>query len=279
MPDMHTLAKDMEQAKEEFRRQYEMAIKVLRDFGLELGDYEVAIRFTRDFYEENREFIRDLVRTVNRPVLIQMWDERFFYFVLKFEFNFVDAMNKAAALSTVQIDVENAQRYGITYYDENGEKKHPYILHCSPSGAVERVIYAMLEKAHMDAAQGKKPMLPVWLSHVQMRVIPVKSEFTDFAVDVMNSFRDHGFRVDVDDRDLSVSRKIRDAEKEWIPYIVVVGEKEMSSGKLTVRIRGDGVREMSREELLEELRNRTAGFPKRKLPLPPLLSMRPKFRG
>ncbi len=278
MPDMHTLAKDMPQAMEEFKKQYEMAIRVLQDFGLELGDYEVAIRFTRDFYNENKEFIKELVKLVNRPVLIQMWDERFFYFVLKFEFNFVDSLDKAAALSTVQIDVENAKRYGITYYDENGEEKYPYILHCSPSGAVERVLYAMLEKADMDAKKGKKPMLPVWLSPTQVRIIPVKDDFLGCSIQEMDFFAEHGFRVDVDDRDLSVSRKIRDAEKEWIPYIVVIGEKEKERDILTVRIRGDGVKEMKREELLKILQEKTKGKPRRRLPLPPLLSQRPKFR-
>ncbi len=279
MPDMHTLAMDMEQAKDDFRKQYEMAIDVLRSFGLNLGDYEVAIRFTRDFYESNRDFIVGLVKLVNRPVLIQMWDERFFYFVLKFEFNFIDNMDKAAALSTVQIDVENAQRYGITYYDENGEKKNPYILHCSPSGAVERVMYSMLEKAYMESKKGKKPMFPVWLAPTQLRIIPVKDDFLGCAIQEMYALMQHGLRVDVDDRDLSVSRKIRDAEKEWIPYIVVIGEKEKAHGNLTVRVRGDGVKVMKRDELVRIIREQTAGYPKRRLPLPSLLSQRPKFRG
>lgn len=278
MPDMHTLAADMSQAMDEFKKQYEMAIEVLKDFGLELGDYEVAIRFTRDFYEENKEFIKELVKLVDRPVLIQMWDERFFYFVLKFEFNFVDSLNKAAALSTVQIDVENAKRYGITYYDENGEERHPYILHCSPSGAVERIMYAMLEKADMVAKRGKKPMLPVWLSPTQVRIIPVKDDFLGCSIQEMDFLAKQGFRADVDDRDLSVSRKIRDAEKEWIPYIVVIGEKEKEKNVLTVRVRGEGVKEMKREELLNLLKEQTEGYPKRRLPLPPLLSQRPRFR-
>ncbi len=278
MPDMHTFAADMKQAMDEFKKQYEMAIEVLKDFGLELGDYEVAIRFTRDFYEENREFVESLVKIVNRPVLIQMWDERFFYFVLKFEFNFVDAMNKAAALSTVQIDVENAQRYGITYYDEEGEKKHPYILHCSPSGAVERVIYSMLEKAYLDSKRGKKPMLPVWLSPVQVRIIPVSDSFLGCSLDFMSQLKSAGIRVDVDDREMSVSKKIREAEMEWIPYIVVIGEKEMKSGKITVRIRGNGVKEMERDALKNEILEKIKGKPLRKWPLPEMLSMRPKFR-
>ncbi len=278
MPDMHTFAADMEQAKEDFKRQYEMAIEVLKDFGLNLGDYEVAIRFTRKFYEENKEFIRSLVELVNRPVLIQMWDERFFYFVLKFEFNFVDAMNKAAALSTVQIDVENAERYGITYYDEKGDKKYPYILHCSPSGAVERVIYAMLEKASMDSKKGIKPMFPVWLSPVQVRIIPVKDEFKEYGDKIMMSLEDEKIRIDLDDRDMTVSRKIREAEKEWIPYIVVVGEREVKEGNITVRIRGGDVKTMLVEELAKIIKEKTKDKPFRKLPLPKYLSLRPKFR-
>ena len=79
-------------------------------------------------------------------MLIEIWKEKFFYFVLKWEFNFIDNLGKASALSTDQIDVENAARYNIEFVDEEGSKKNPIILHNSPSGAVERVIYALLEK-------------------------------------------------------------------------------------------------------------------------------------
>ena len=278
MPDMHTIAKNMEEAKEEFKRQYEMAITVLKDFGLNLGDYEVAIRFTRDFYDENREFVVNLVKLVNRPVLIQMWDERFFYFVLKFEFNFVDAMNKAAALSTVQIDVENAERYKITYYNEHGEEKYPFILHCSPSGAVERIIYAMLEKAYMDSQKGIKPSFPLWLSPTQVRVIPVKDEFIGYAEDTMTFFESKGIRTDLDDRDMTVSKKIREAEKEWIPYIVVMGEKEVKEGTITVRRRNGKIETLNPERLISEIEEKIRDMPKKPLPLPKKLSMRPRFR-
>ena len=278
MPDMHTLAKDEEEARNEFKRQYKMAIDVLKDFNLNLEDYEVAIRFTRDFYEKNSDFIVSLVKIVNKPVLIQMWDERFFYFILKFEFNFVDNMNKAAALSTVQIDVENAKRYNISYYDENGDKKYPYILHCSPSGAVERIIYAMLEKAYKDARNGKKPVFPLWLSPTQVRIVPVKKEFEEYSMKIMAKIKSHSIRVDLDDRDMTVSRKIREAEKEWIPYIIVIGEREIKSGKITVRVRGNGVREMELDKLLEEMEKKLENKPRKKLPLLDFLSMRPKFR-
>ncbi len=140
---------------------------------MDLSDYEVAIRFTKDFYDENKEFIEGLVDIVEKPVLIEMWDERFFYFVLKFEFNFVDTLDKASALSTVQIDVENAERYDISYVDENGEKKKPILLHCSPSGAIERVMYALLEKAAREAEQASCPCSRPGSRPPRSRIIPV----------------------------------------------------------------------------------------------------------
>ncbi len=152
--------------------------------GIDLADYEVAIRFTKDFYNENREFIEGLVDIVKKPVLIEMWDERFFYFVLKFEFNFVDTMDKASALATVQIDVENAERYDITYIDEAGERQQPILLHCSPSGAIERVMYALLEKAARLSEEGKLPMLQTWLSPTQIRVIPVAERHQARALEI-----------------------------------------------------------------------------------------------
>jgi len=279
MPDMHTVAKDLQQAMEEFKKQYKLSMEVLRGVGLTPEDYEVAIRFTEDFWNENKDFIVELARIIGKPVLIEMWKQRFFYFILKFEFNFVDNLDKAAALSTVQIDVENAQRFGITYYDENGEEKYPLILHCSPSGAIERVMYAILEKQAKLMKQGKKPMYPLWLSPIQVRVIPVSDKYLDYALYVAGKLEGAKIRVDVDDRNERLNKKIREAEKEWVPYIVVVGENEKRMRVITVRKRESGQYEMHIEDLIKEIKQKTEGFPYKPRPLPLLVSMRPKFRG
>jgi len=282
MPDMHTIARDMEQAKQEFFNQYKLSVETLREIGLEPEDYEVAIRVTRDFYNENKDFVHSLVDILKKPILVEMWDQRFFYFVLKFEFNFVDALNKASALSTVQIDVENAERYGITYVNEKGEKVYPLILHCSASGAIERCMYALLEKAYMEKEKGKLPMLPVWLSPTQVRIIPVSERYLDYALDVASKMKD--VRVDVDDRDETLGKKIRDASTEWIPYIAVVGEVEEKEGNLTVTIRAESTLKeqkrvkMTPEELVERIRKECEGKPFKPLPLPIRLSLRPAFR-
>ena len=278
MPDMHTLCRDMSEALEEFKQQYEVCMRVLADIGFSTRDYEVAIRFTRDFYEAHRDFIKELVRIAGKPVLIELWDQRFFYFVLKFEFNFVDALGKASALSTVQIDVENAARYGIRYIDARGEEKEPIILHCSPSGAIERCMYALLEKAYMDKERGTPPMLPLWLSPTQLRLIPVAERHHEYIRAILPAL--DGIRVDVDDREETVSKKIRDAGREWIPYVGVIGDREVERGTVNVNIRAtQQVEEMDVEELRRRIAEGTKGRPYRKLPLPLRLSERVRFVG
>ncbi|MHC1584669.1 MAG: threonine--tRNA ligase [Candidatus Syntropharchaeia archaeon] len=279
MPDMHTLCSDMDQAIDEFRKQYEMCIDVLDHIGID--SYEVAIRFTADFYKSNASFIQELVRIIKKPVLIEMWDERFFYFVLKFEFNFLDALNKASALSTVQIDVENAERYGITYIDKENREIKPIILHCSPSGAIERCMYALLEKAYLDMERGLLPQLPVWLSPTQLRLIPVADRHVEYAKKIASELE--GIRIDIDDREESVGKKIRDAGMEWIPYVGVIGDEEVEGDFLTVTIRSESELKKPKkvrfklEEIKEKIRKETNGMPFYPLPLPLLLSERARF--
>jgi len=285
MPDMHTFCKDMGEALKEFKRQYEQCMRVLEGIGFSMKDYEVAIRFTRDFYDDdaNKEFISELVRIAGKPVLIERWDQRFFYFVLKFEFNFVDALGKASALSTVQIDVENAERYGIKYVDANGEEKSPIILHCSPSGAIERCMYALLEKAYLEKERGVLPMLPLWLSPTQLRIIPVAERHLEYIEGILPAL--NGIRVDVDDREETVSKKIRDAGREWIPYVAVVGDKEVEKKTLSVTIRGElskgkqKQKEMDVLELKKLIETGLKNKPFHNLPLSYRLSERAKFVG
>lgn len=275
MPDMHTLVSDMDGAKHEFFEQFKLCIRWMEDLGT---NFETGIRFVRSFYEENKEFVASLVKQLGRPVLVEMWDERPFYFVMKFEFNFVDALKKASALSTVQIDIENTERFDLTYINEAGERVYPLMLHTSVSGAIDRNVFALLEQAYMDGQKGTKPSLPLWLSPTQVRLLPINEELIPFCEDIVTQLAD--VRADVDDRSESLGKKIRAAEKEWIPYIVVIGEKERESGLLSVRIRSTGEKaDMSVEQLRETLRAQTVGVPYRPLPLPALLSKRPKFRG
>ena len=281
MPDCHALCGDLDQAKKEFFSRFRLCKEILEE-GLELRkeDYELAIRFTKDFYEQNKDFIMSLAKMNEKPTLIELWEEQFFYFITKWEFNFVDNMNKASALSTDQIDIENAERYDITYADEKGERKHPMILHCSPSGAIERCVYAILEKAFREQQKGGIPILPLWLAPIQVRVIPVADGFLEHAQKIADEIEQHQIRVDLDDRPLTMQKKVRDAETEWINYIIVIGQREVDSGILPVRDRKDGkIRKVKPEKFVGEIKEKVKNKPFKPLALPKFVSQRPRFFG
>ncbi|HEX9862536.1 MAG TPA: threonine--tRNA ligase [Candidatus Bathyarchaeia archaeon] len=280
MPDCHAFCMDLEQAKKEFMTRFNMCIDVLANIGLTKDDYEIAMRFTRGFYDENKAFLAELAKTFGKPILAEVWNERFFYFILKWDLNFVDNQDKAAALSTDQIDVENAKRYEITYVDEKGEKQYPLILHCSPSGAIERDIYALLEKAYREQMKGKAPMFPLWLSPTQVRLIPISDKYMGKVEEIAKKIEAACIRVDIDDTSATLQKKIREAEQEWVPYVVVIGEKEIESGMLAVRDRESrGQQNLAVDELLAKVHAKIDGKPFKALPLPRSLSKRPQFHG
>ena len=280
MPDVHAFCRNLDQAKEEFIKRFNFSAEVLDGIGIHNADYELGIRVTEDFYNNNKDFVNKLVQIHGKPVLVEMWKERIFYFILKWERNFVDNLDKASALSTDQIDVENGERYDIKFMDEDGAQKHPLILHCSPSGAIERDIYALLEKAAFDMKAGKPPMLPLWLSPTQVRIISVNQDYHSAAEILADEITTSKIRVDIDNREESVGKKIRDAEREWVPYIIVLGEKEAGKSKVPVRVREDGkLHEMSPGELASIIKEKTSDKPWRPLPLPRQMQARPKFVG
>ncbi|MHB8586272.1 MAG: threonine--tRNA ligase [Thermoplasmatota archaeon] len=276
MPDMHTLVADMDQAKAEFFNQFKLSMQWMEDTGL---PYNAGVRFVRSFFDENRAFAVGLAKLLGRPILLEIWDERFFYFVMKFEFNVVDSQGKAAALSTVQIDVENTERFGIQYVDDHGQKKFPLLLHASLSGSIDRNLYAILEREAMKQAKGGKGSLPFWVSPSQVRFLPVSDAYSQRCLEFASALADAGFRADVDDRDEGIGRKIRDAEKEWVPIIVVYGEKEQASGKLPARLRSGEQKELTETDLAALVTSLQGDRPKAPLPLPVRLSQRPTFHG
>jgi threonyl-tRNA synthetase len=273
MPDMHSLVRDMNMAKEEFVKQISLCLSWLDDLGLECVP---AIRFVRSFLDENPGFVEEIMKKIGRPTLVEVWDERFFYFVAKFEMNFIDTAKKAACLSTIQIDVENTERFNINYIAENASKQHPLLMHTSVSGSVDRNVFAILETQALRKERGEKAFWQIWLAPIQVRLVPVSEAQIEGAKRLAEQIP---YRVDVDDRNEKLGKKIRDAEKEWIPYVLVVGERELSEGKLTVRQRAGEQLEITLDEFLNMLSSDTAGKPSRASNLPRLLSQRPIFVG
>ena len=275
MPDFHSFCADVPASLEEFSAQTDMCMQTGHDLNL---DFEVIFRATQDFFEENEEWMYSVARKFGKPVLLEILPERHHYWVCKIDLANIDALGRPIENPTVQIDVESGKRFDITYLGEDGKQHNPIILHCSPTGSIERVLCAMLEKTAMEM-DTKAPMLPLWLSPIQARIITVGEAHKDFALDIYNKLNVAKIRVDIDDRDESVGKKIRNAAQEWIPYIFVVGDNEVESGKFQVTVRETGEKvDMTVEELISEINNKTLGKPFRRLPLPKDISRRINFQ-
>jgi threonyl-tRNA synthetase len=273
MPDLHCFCRSLEQGTAEYSTLFEKYTKLTNSMEIE---YAVAFRVVKDFYDQHRDWFVSLLRTCNKPALIELLPEMKHYWVVKHEYQAIDSAGGNMQLVTVQLDVEDAARYGIFYTDEDGQKKGCIILHSS-LGSIERWMGSILEQAAKDQQRGKVPRLPVWLSPIQARILPVNSSFVDLALSIARRAAEQGIRVDVDDREESVSKKVRDAEVEWIPFIVVVGEKEAASGKIAVRVRGGGLVEAAQDGLAALVGDQIRGKPRVPSYTPMLLSMKPRF--
>jgi len=274
MPDMHTATRDMEQARAEFEAQAKLSLRTSEDLDL---NYEPAIRMTRAFYDDNEEWVENLVDDLGKPALLEILPERHHYWSAKIDFAAIDQLGRPIENPTVQIDVESAERFDIEY-STGQESRHPPILHYSPSGGIERVLAALLE----TAAKQETPRLPTWLSPTQVRFVPVGEEHTDYCDALADDLESAGVRADVDDRSESVGKRIARAETDWVPYYAVVGDREIESdeGLLGVNVRSDETeREMTVEELRETVLDDVGDLPKKKRYLPKHVSKHPHFTG
>ena len=174
MPDMHSLCTDMPEAMKCFEEQLAIGWQTGRDFETKLV---AAFRCTRKFYEENEAWVRKIVKESDCPMLIEILSERVHYWEAKIDLAAIDGQNRPIENPTVQIDVESSTRFNIKYFKDDGTPVYPPILHCSPTGSVERVICAILE----NISTQKVPALPTWLSPVQVRIVPVAERHTAYA--------------------------------------------------------------------------------------------------
>jgi threonyl-tRNA synthetase len=275
MPDFHSFCADMDSTLEEFSKQTDMCIQT----GLDLDvNYEIIFRATKDFYDENKDWMYSIGKKIGKPVLLEILPERKHYWSCKIDFAAIDYLGRPIENPTVQIDVESGKRFDITYLGEDGKEHYPTILHCSPTGSIERVICSLLEKTAIEIDE-KAPMLPTWLSPIEVRIITVGEDHKDFANELYDKINAENIRVDVDDRDESVGKKIRNAATEWIPYIFVVGDNEKESGVFSVTVRETGEKvDMTVDELIKEILDKTKGMPYRGLPLPKDISTRINFQ-
>lgn len=164
----------------------------------------------------------------------------------KIDFHLEDAIGRTWQCGTIQLDFQMPQNFELSYINENGEKARPVMLHRALLGSIERFMGILIE--HFA---GK---FPLWLSPVQIKIIPVSEKFYEYAEDLRNKFKEKGFRVEIDERAEKVGYKIRQAQLKKINYMLVVGEQEMESGLLSVRKRnGQEIKDVKFDDFVRDL--------------------------
>ena len=164
----------------------------------------------------------------------------------KIDFHLRDCIGRTWQCGTIQLDYQMPQRFDLTYTGKDGEKHRPIMIHRVAFGSIERFIGILIEHY-----AGK---FPVWLSPVQAKILPISDKFMDYADDLYKKLFDAGIRVAIDDRAEKIGYKIREAQLEKVPYMIIVGEKEANEGNVSVRSRDGGeLGSLSVEEFVEKL--------------------------
>lgn len=167
----------------------------------------------------------------------------------KIDLDIKDAMGRKWQLATIQLDFQLPQRFKLEYSDKDGKKKTPVMIHAAIFGSLERFIGVFTE--HFAGA------FPLWLSPVQVKILSVGEKHVEFCQKLAKEFQENDIRVEVDDNNESVGKKIREAILEKVPYVIVIGDKEMKSRKLAVRNRETGkTEEISKNKFVEEVKKK-----------------------
>jgi threonyl-tRNA synthetase len=150
----------------------------------------------------------------------------------KLDFIFRDALGREWQLGTVQVDYQLPERFGLEYVAEDGSRQRPVMIHRAPFGSLERLIGILIEQYAGD--------FPLWLSPLQARIIPVTEEHLGYSKDLQEQLLAQNIRVDIDDSGERIGKKVRNAEKAKVPYMLVIGDKEVASEAVSVRTRAEG---------------------------------------
>ena len=229
-----------DQVEDEFRGCLELAHFMLKTLGFE---EDVSYRFSkwdendRDKYmgskedwENTQNFMRGVLDHLEIPY-VEASGEAAFYGP-KLDIQIKNVFGKEDTMITIQVDFQLAQVFGMTYTDKDNQKKNPVVIHRTSIGCYERTLALLIEK-YAGA-------FPLWLAPVQAMIIPIGDRQTDYANDIAAKLAANGMRVEVDSRNEKMGYKIREAQLQKIPYMFVIGDREMENGEVAVRSRRDG---------------------------------------
>ncbi|MES2881772.1 MAG: threonine--tRNA ligase [Bacteroidota bacterium] len=250
-----------EQFAQEFRAVNDMYLKYFKIFGIEKYVMRLSLHDPKklgqkyinepQLWIETEAMVRQVMTEAGIP-FVEVQDEGAFYGP-KIDVQIWSTIGREFTLATNQVDFAQGRRFKLEYTNQNNEAETPLIIHRAPLGTHERFIGFLLEHY-----AGK---LPTWLAPVQVKILPISDKFMDYAKSLLQQLKNRDIRADIDDRSEKIGRKIRDTELMKVPYMLVVGEKEMNEGKVSVRRQGKGdagakLMDEFLQEIVEEVKER-----------------------
>ncbi|MCI5628748.1 MAG: threonine--tRNA ligase [Clostridiales bacterium] len=223
-----------EQIKDEIKGVVKLIDRVYKTFGfeyhLELSTRPEDSMGTDEEWETAENGLREALEELNLPYILNEGDGAFYG--PKIDFHLKDCLGRTWQCGTIQLDMQLPQRFDISYVGQDGEKHRPVMIHRVALGSIERFIGILIEQY-----AGK---FPVWLAPTQVKILPISDKYMDYANEVKKALFDAGVRVEMDDRAEKIGFKIREAQLQKVPYMLVVGEKEAAENQVAVRSRDKG---------------------------------------
>jgi len=232
------------------------------------GEWFISCDIEESFFKKQKKYLREMAEICKKPILFNIYKTSPNYYTLQFQYFYGISDGTFINYADLQLDNINGKRFNIQIKDRGFVD----IIHGNTTGRMEKLFIVLFDRAIKIEKENKKPMLPIWVSPVQVRIIPTDNVFVDYCNNISEQFIKFGFRVDIDDTELKFNKKIRNAEKEWIPYVIVIGEKEIKSGNISLRIRNGNQIVTTITRFIKELESRLKEYPKIPQHLPVFVS-------
>jgi threonyl-tRNA synthetase len=239
MNDAHIYC-SKEQFYEEFKAVNEMYLKYFRIFGVDKFVMRLSLHEPSklgkkyvnepELWKETEELVRDVLKRTNTP-FVEVDDEAAFYGP-KIDVQIWSAIGREFTLATNQVDFAQGRRFKLSFTNKDNHPETPLIIHRAPLGTHERFIGFLLEHYAGNFS--------VWISPLQVKILPISDKFVEYAQTVLQSLKNADIRAEIDDRSEKIGKKIRDTELAKVPFMLVVGEKEINENKVAVRRHGKG---------------------------------------
>ena len=249
-----------EQIGEEFKKVVSLILDVYKDFGINNYKFRLSLRDPEDkekYFDDDEMWnnAENKLREVLNNLGIKYFEaigEAAFYGP-KLDVEVKPAVGPEVTLSTCQLDFLLPRRFDLSYIDSNGEKQTPVVLHRAILGSLDRFMAYYLEET--------KGVLPTWLAPIQVKILPISETFKDYAKNIKQQLIDKDIRVELDERDEKIGYKIREATIQKIPYMIIVGNKEMEANTVGIRSRKDGdIGQMKLDEFISKIKEEEQKF-------------------